>query len=350
MSACNYLLRLFSLLSILFLWVGPCAADSFDEIDQHARNAPTHVTYDVKKLTSYLTKPATSNRQKVRSFYVWITENIAYDVRMFLHYDPNRYQKVLPNEVLKQRKAVCQGYAELFQVMCHLSDIPSRLIPGYSKGVNVEKNSFTRADHAWNAVKIDSQWYLLDVTWGSGGLNDQLKFVKKFNESYFLTDPQTFVRDHMPIDPVWQLLDCPVSMQSFVAGASAVQRDIANSAIRCEGQRAIAQGPAWLDSLKGDLASAQRAYRFNPANHQVLMYAYMNQAHHLMEDIPAQLRSRGAIEEALRVQKEALVYLQKAQELAKPLEKGEAQSVKKLLKAQLENARSNVNGLEKALQ
>ena len=78
------------------------------------RSAPARVTGDVDKLTAYLSRPATNDLEKVRSFYVWIAENIAYDVGAFRRYRPGRYQKVAPDEVLSQRKAVCQGYAELF--------------------------------------------------------------------------------------------------------------------------------------------------------------------------------------------------------------------------------------------
>ena len=324
-------------------------ATPFDQIDQHARNAPTRVTGDVEALTAYLVRPATNDLQKVRSFYVWIAENIAYDVGAFLHYNPNRYQKVLPNEVLKQRKAVCQGYAELFLAMCQISGIPCYLVPGYSKSINAGDRDFTSADHAWNAVKIDEQWHLLDVTWGSGGLTNQLKFVKEFNEKYFLSDPSTFIQDHMPLDPMWQLLDCPVRMTSFVSGEAAVQQDVAVSAADCREPRVRISTFEQLDANEKDLVSAQRAYAFNPANPWVLVHAYMNQAHHLMSSIPQQLRSRDAIEEALQVQEKAMTYLQKAQQVAASTKKREGEQLKNLLKANIENAENNLKGLRKAL-
>lgn len=339
-------------LLLLFWLTGYSSVTPFHQIDQHARNAPTRVTNDVEALTAYLIQPATNDLQKVRSFYVWIAENIAYDIHTFLHYNPNRYEKVLPNEVLKRRKAVCQGYAELFLAMCQISDIPCYLIPGYSKGINAGDLDFTSADHAWNAVKIDGKWHLLDVTWGSGGLTDQLKFVKQFNEEYFLATPSIFIQDHMPLDPMWQLLDCPVRMASFVSGAADVQQDLAASAADCREQHMPIGNFEQLNSDERDVASSQRAYAFNPANPWVLVHAYMNRAHHLMLGIPQQLRSREAIEEALAVQENAMTYLQKAQQVVADTKKGEGEgaAVKKLLKANIENAQNNVKGLRKALQ
>jgi uncharacterized protein (TIGR03000 family) len=39
--------------------------------------------------------------------------------------------------------------------------------------------------HAWNAVKLDGEWHLVDATWGAGGIKDK-QFVKKFKDYYFL--------------------------------------------------------------------------------------------------------------------------------------------------------------------
>ena len=337
-------------LLLIFSVVGQGNTIRFEQIDEHARNAPANVTNDVNELAAYLAGPATNDLEKVRSFYVWIAENITYDVRTFLHYNPNRYQKVAPNEVLDKRKAVCQGYAELFQAMCQLNDIPCYLIPGYSKGFNVGNKDFAHADHAWNAVNIDGQWHLLDVTWGSGGLTDQLKFVKEFNEAYFLTAPEIFIRDHMPLDPMWQLLDCPVSMASFVAGEEAIQQELAAASAACKKPSLSISDFEQSNPDERDLLSAQRAYDFNPDNSLVLVHAYMNRAHHLMSSIPQQLRSRVAIENALQVQEEALVYLEKAQAVIGRTRKGEAEQEKKVLKMNLENSQNNLRGLREALK
>ncbi|MGD1895192.1 MAG: transglutaminase domain-containing protein, partial [Cyclobacteriaceae bacterium] len=166
----------------------------YSKIDQHARQAPAKLKNNLPKLTSYLIKPAKNDSERVRSFYVWISENIAYDVQLFRNYNPSRYKQSSPAEVLQRGKAVCQSYAELFQEMCRLANISSHVVPGYSKGFNyTPKSKFTNADHAWNVVKLDGKWHLVDVAWGSGGLDNKMKNSKLFNEEYFLTSPEDFV-------------------------------------------------------------------------------------------------------------------------------------------------------------
>lgn len=50
---------------------------------------------------------------------------------------------------------VCEGYAKAFKYMLDLLNIENIYITGKGGG----------DDHAWNAVKIDDEWLLVDVTW-----------------------------------------------------------------------------------------------------------------------------------------------------------------------------------------
>lgn len=54
--------------------------------------------------------------------------------------------------------AVCEGYARAMQLMCDLSGIECIIVTGYSL------SNAIREPHAWNIVKIDGEYYHLDVT------------------------------------------------------------------------------------------------------------------------------------------------------------------------------------------
>ncbi len=51
--------------------------------------------------------------------------------------------------------AVCEGYARAFKLLCYYAGIECILITGDSKNVG----------HMWNMVKLDGNWYHVDVTW-----------------------------------------------------------------------------------------------------------------------------------------------------------------------------------------
>ena len=101
-----------------------------------------------------------------------------------------------------------------------------RKISGFAKGYgHSPKQQLTTADktnHAWNAVFIRGNWFLLDSTWGAGTVDASKGFQKKFNEYYFLTNPEHFVYSHFPYmnndmeeSKKWQLLADPVSLERF---------------------------------------------------------------------------------------------------------------------------------------
>jgi transglutaminase/protease-like cytokinesis protein 3 len=72
----------------------------------------------------------------------------------------------------------------------------------------------TGEGHAWNAVRLDGRWYLIDVTWDSGFL-DGSAFTKKYRSDYLFTLPEAFGIDHFPDDERWQLVPKPIARGEF---------------------------------------------------------------------------------------------------------------------------------------
>jgi len=85
---------------------------------------------------------------------------------------------------LTKGKAVCEGYAKLFQYLCYETGIPCIPVIGTSNQQN----------HMWNAVQIDGDWYHTDTTWDDTSYQsiDGLLFYHYFN----LTDKQ-ISEDHV---------------------------------------------------------------------------------------------------------------------------------------------------------
>jgi len=195
--------------------VGADEARRRELVDKHALAAPPAVETSVEKLAAYLGEGRLTEEEKARAIFRWITDRVAYDVEGFLK---GNYPDPSPENVLRTRLAVCEGYARLFNALAQEVGLESELVAGRSKGYGFSSEEAAQkkqADHAWNAVKLDGKWRLVDSTWGAGGMGPEKKFLKRFNEHWFSTRPEQFIYDHFPEEQRWQLLARPLSLQQF---------------------------------------------------------------------------------------------------------------------------------------
>ncbi len=165
----------------------------------------------VTQLASLLSQYASTEAEKARIIYSWISYHIDYDVPAYLS---GQYGDVTPEGVLRSRKGVCSGYATLYKALANAMGLEAVIISGYAKGASYIIGKATEINHAWNGVKIDQQWYLVDATWGAGVINNN-QFQRHFNPFYFATAPDNFIYDHFPEEQKWQLLSQPYSKQQF---------------------------------------------------------------------------------------------------------------------------------------
>ncbi|XP_052261864.1 kyphoscoliosis peptidase-like [Dreissena polymorpha] len=195
----------------------------FADIDQHVQKAPSALKESVESLVNYVMTKTKDQRLLVRGFFVWIAENIRYDIDGLLGRQPRAPNDV--TSVMKNGLSVCEGYASVMEALCRSAGIEVKKLSGFSKGFGYDADKpFTESSqtsHAWNAVRLDGKWFLLDCTWGAGHTDGHI-YVKEFKEFYFLTDPAQFVNDHFPYmdnnlaeSMKWQLLKKPVTLEEF---------------------------------------------------------------------------------------------------------------------------------------
>ena len=119
--------------------------------------------------------------QKVQAIYNWITANVKYDYSNLNN--PAYWLQYTAYAAAVQKKAVCQGYANLFYRLANDAGIDCRIITGKAY------NRDGAADHAWNIVRMeDEKYYCLDATWDAG--------LKPESYEYFLKGLTSFSRDH----------------------------------------------------------------------------------------------------------------------------------------------------------
>ncbi|MBK7407335.1 MAG: hypothetical protein IPL49_18425 [Saprospirales bacterium] len=221
--------KLASILLLTACWCFPAPAQTtYERADSIAAafDAPFE---NVEDLALRLTTSLSTEEQKARVFFMWIAHHIRYDCGKF--HNPvkpefkARTEEQFKEEVikwnqseiektLKYRKGVCGDYSRLFKALCDAAGVEAVIIPGNARNIyKANGNSFNRP-HAWNAVRIEGEWHLLDATWGAGHVDAGVtKFYRRVSPGHFFTPPNLFAQSHFPDDEKWQLLEQPLSMK-----------------------------------------------------------------------------------------------------------------------------------------
>ena len=123
--------------------------------------------------------------------------------------------------VLKRKHAVCEGYANLYKAIAQAIGLEVERIDGYAKAYGYrpgQKIVGTQPNHSWNAVKIDGEWALLDVTWGAGysdGGRGHLMSHKAFSPYWFNVNKYEFMFMHYPQNEQWLQVSQKVTLKQF---------------------------------------------------------------------------------------------------------------------------------------
>lgn len=207
---------------------------NFTKADSIAHSYKDKSIHSLPILSHLLTSKLDTNVEKFRAIYSWVSKNIKGDhsavsknTRKRKRFKNDRtkltlwnhsFNKVLFKKLLKDKKTVCTGYAYLIRELCTLANIESKIIDGYGRSATVNIGKLSIPNHSWNAVKLNHKWYLADATWSAGYTDLSTNtFIFDYNDGYFLTAPQLFIKSHFPLDKKWSLLqNKAISTEGFI--------------------------------------------------------------------------------------------------------------------------------------
>ena len=171
--------------SILLLFVVLCSHgySQSPELNYNQKeiNACTKYRRDPFQLVSELTKNKSGDKEKFDAIFAWVALNIKYDFRKYYSEsgspEPDLYY------VLKKKKGICIDYARLMDTLCAIAGVKNYTVLGYAKDELFDVGDpFYSDNHAWNAVRLDNEWYLYDVTWAASQKVIELNRFGRFLE------------------------------------------------------------------------------------------------------------------------------------------------------------------------
>ena len=185
-------------------------------IDPNVHAMPDAAQASIATVGAYLVAQFPDPKARVKALHDFVVERLHYDddaLRAIVAGDWKNVPAQDAETVFARRAGVCEGYARLMVALGAASKLEIAYVTGYirdtARRAAVGDDATVKASlqgyaHAWNAVKLDGQWQLVDATWDDPG-----------RTLYLFTPPRLFAYDHFPDDPKWQLLASPLSMGEF---------------------------------------------------------------------------------------------------------------------------------------
>ena len=175
------------------------------QVDNRMLSIPASKTVSTAAIAEYVKENFDTDIKKLRAIYIWVASNIRYttDSANVINMGADPEAKI--TTALRRRKGVCENFAAIFNDICLKAGLTSFIVDGYTR-----QNGFVdRTGHSWCAVFAGNAWHLCDPTWD---------VANGSNTRYFAAGPLEMIASHMPFDPMWQLLDHPVSHNQFSNG------------------------------------------------------------------------------------------------------------------------------------
>ncbi|CAM1374243.1 transglutaminase domain-containing protein [Tenacibaculum xiamenense] len=174
-----------------------------------------------KRLAAKILKDFSSDEARSKAAFCWIANNIKYN--LFAYRDPKRkvigfryrdeedkIRKLLAikdsivDHTLKTKKAVCEGYAQtLSKIYTHLG-LENLVIKGFVRNsIHDIGNEQQVPNHAWNVVKVDDEWRVVDATWAAGSVING-RWQQSYDDYYYDVPREHYLKTHFPENRRWK--------------------------------------------------------------------------------------------------------------------------------------------------
>lgn len=109
--------------------------------------AEKNIYNTVKSIAQNITYGLYNEYEKEKALHDYLVSEYKYDTSLApLSHNISSF--------IQSKKGVCEAYAYTFKMLCDFSGIESKIVIGSLNG----------SPHAWNMVKLDNEWYHIDVT------------------------------------------------------------------------------------------------------------------------------------------------------------------------------------------
>ena len=106
--------------------------------------------------------------------------------------------------VFEETGAVCEGFARAYQLLLNFKGVDCLLVTGTSR----------EQGHAWNMIRLDGEWFGVDVTWDDGSENSNPYAYFCLSDSQFYSSHEKDLPTETSVDFLYEVPDlCDYSIE-----------------------------------------------------------------------------------------------------------------------------------------
>ena len=124
--------------------------------------------------------------KKIMTIHDYIIDNVEYDSTYEALGTYSLYGAFIG------KTCVCEGYAKSLKYLANSINIECEIMQG-----TATNSSGKTETHAWNCIKLDGNWYLMDPTWDDPIIVGNGYRVNVYKYKYFLKGNASFEKDHV---------------------------------------------------------------------------------------------------------------------------------------------------------
>lgn len=166
--------------SLQFEFIDDCSVDEIRDMRQKIEDRCKEIVRDLDLANK-------TDYEKIVAIDQFLCDNVYYPNEPYIAQDHTPYGTLFSG------RAVCEGYARTVKILCDLCGMDCYYVVGYCN------NDPINGGHGWNLVKVDGDYYQLDVTWNDASASKDYLLV---------TD------DFMTLSRAWERGNYPASAKS----------------------------------------------------------------------------------------------------------------------------------------
>lgn len=149
-------------------------------------NAINKVQNEKTNIVNSISKES-SNYDKALKVHDYLVKNLEYETSLQEENNRNIYGALI------EKNVVCEGYAKAFKYLMDELNIECILVSGTATNSSGHSEA-----HMWNYIKLNDNWYGVDVTWDDPVIIGNTSSKNIIRHNYFCKGKSTFGKTHIP--------------------------------------------------------------------------------------------------------------------------------------------------------